>query len=304
MEYPTRLYFIDGYEPQTLFRGCKFLIKLKKCKYNRTIQHDKHDREIVISASSMTSIEKAVRLLLACYTLQNSCLPPFSHDQHIPSYRKLFGIKLDPESAFSGVENLCKLCCKASYFTKIKWAIHKYHLACQIHSNEIVDLNPREGHIQISPYDDDKIRYAYCIVIFYSVIEELGLEIRGASKDKPSIINGKWNVDILNNLQQRLLKIGISNRDNISWIRRSKPTKIEKRKSIPIQRKSEWAYGSIRDSEILIPDAIATVSMLRSKISSHKLNGLFRSFSVYDVANANHLCRELLLSSINKKRST
>lgn len=44
---------------------------------------------------------------------------------------------------------------------------------------------------------------AQAIIIFYSVIEELGLEIR-ANRDNPSFINGRWNPVIKNELENRL----------------------------------------------------------------------------------------------------
>ena len=63
-------------------------------------------------------------------------------------------------------------------------------------------------------------------------------------------------------------------------------------------KKAPWAYGNVRDCEILLIDAINYVSWLRSKIASHKVDRDIKLLSVYDVDNAQHLARRLILESL------
>ncbi|OGU58376.1 MAG: hypothetical protein A2V66_10595 [Ignavibacteria bacterium RBG_13_36_8] len=184
---------------------------------------------------------------------------------------------------------------KASFKRKYYLSLLKYQLACELHSNDIMDLYPQYYNLSRNPADH--LRIANAIIIFYSIIEELGLEIR-ASKKNPSKINGKWNPKIKAELESRLSKSNININETIDWSLRSTPTKIEKFKNLPLVKKSNWSTFNIRDSEILIVDAIAHVSWLRSKIASHKLNKAFTSLSIYDVANVNLLVRRLLLESL------
>ncbi|MGH9612079.1 MAG: hypothetical protein ACRD4P_03255, partial [Bryobacteraceae bacterium] len=60
-----------------------------------------------------------------------------------------------------------------------------------------------------------------------------------------------------------------------------------------------WAQWDVRDALVELVDAIAHVSWLRSKISSHRMkHDLVQLVSVYDVANAQFLARRLLLESL------
>jgi hypothetical protein len=174
-----------------------------------------------------------------------------------------------------------------------------------LHSNAIEDLDPRRSpYYKSSSFVDDKIRMGQAIILFYSVIEELELEVR-ASYEKPSFINKKWNPEVKKELEMRLKKSGINMDDKNYWNLRSTPTKIErnlkKQKKFSLLEKAQWAYGYARDSKIKVIDAILLSSWMRSCVASHKLSkshDLINSISIYDVANANHLARRLLLERL------
>ena len=143
----------------------------------------------------------------------------------------------------------------------------------------------------------DNVRIGYAIVVFYSVIEELGLEIR-ASEKKPSIIHGQWNQIVKDDLEKRLVTSKININDPIVWHLRGTPTKIEKEKKPLKTIKSDYSKYDVRDVYIEISDGIRILSWIRSKIVSHKLNNNIKSISIYDVANANFLCRRILLETL------
>jgi len=187
-----------------------------------------------------------------------------------------------------------KIAAKCSYRNNLKYALLKYQLACNIYPNELDNIEYRPlGYIT----QLEKVKMAYAIVIYYSIIEELGLEIR-ANINKPSFIKKKWNPEVKSDLESRLVKSGIDIDELIDWNLRSTPTKIEKNKRFTPINKSPWAHNSIRDSQINLIDAIGTLSWIRSKVVAHRFTDEIKSLSSYDVSNASFLTRRLLLEKL------
>jgi len=187
-----------------------------------------------------------------------------------------------------------RIAAKCSFRNNLTYALLKYQLACGI--CPIAIDNP-----EYRPLDyykiQEKVKMGYAIVVYYSVIEELGLEIRANNKN-PSFKNGQWNPDVKIDLETRLIKNGIDIEELFNWNLRSTPTKIEKNKRFVPITKSPWAYNAIRDSQIKLIDAIATLSWIRSKVVAHRFKEEISSLSVYDVNNASLLARRLLLEKI------
>lgn len=184
------------------------------------------------------------------------------------------------------------------------YALFKYQLGCFLHSSAVIDLDPQHSpYYKSSPFADDKIIMGQAIILFYLVIEELGLEIRASYKEE-SFIKGKWNPKVKKELEMRLKKLEI-NDDESYWNLRSTPTKIEnklrKQKKLNLLGKAQKAYGYTPDSKIKVVDTILLTSWMRSCVASHKLsksNDLINSISIYDVANANQLARRLLFEKL------
>jgi hypothetical protein len=198
-----------------------------------------------------------------------------------------------------GVPTACAIAAKASFRLKNVYAISKYNFSitnCSIFS---VDLEPYiSGHISVSPFPDDHVRICQAIVSCYSVLEELGLEIR-ASQNKPSMINGNWNLPVKNDLEDRLTKAGINLQETSLWTLRGPKRKIERKKAPVLSSMEEWSNGRmIRDSSIELIDAIAYASWLRSYVSSHKTKDITSVISPYDVINIQHLSRRLILETL------
>lgn len=266
-------------------------------------------KEAIIQTSSIENAIKVVELISAALTLLNAGLYeadrasilPFSSEE-----RKLMAQEFMLEEEMIGnqihaipqVLLACKIACKASFRRAYYNALLKYQLGNYLCSIAPIELDPSHSfYYKLSPFHSDYVKFAYAIILFYSVIEELGLEIRATNKN-PSFINKKWNLSIRKDLEERLKKGGINTKELFSWNLRSTPTKIErelrkKRKLKPV-KKSSWARSSVRDSEIELVDAILLVSNLRSSISSHKFSKFVESLSIYDVSNANYLSRRLL----------
>lgn len=289
-----------------------FVGKFFKLNYGPNIKGS--GREIIIEAKDITNAIKASKLILASlilidgYMLWNNEIPeikPFlnskeENDEEIELYKN--GMK---DFCRPGILLACMIACKASFRRKYYYALFNYQLGCSLHSNAIVDLDPHHSpYYKLSPFIDDKIRMGNVITLFYSVIEELGLEIR-ASKENPSFIKKNWNPIVKNELENRLKRLGIDINDEYYWNLRSTPTKIErylrKQKKLSLLGKAQWAHGYTRDSKTKIVDAILLISWMRDRVATHRLsksNDLINSISIYDVSNANQLARWLLIEKL------
>jgi hypothetical protein len=115
-------------------------------------------------------------------------------------------------------------------------------------------------------YSYIQMRFAFAIITAYSVVEELGWEIRGASASKSSIrSDGIRDPSILENLQKRLKNSNINCDENISWFNRGEDTDIEKRKPIKFVKQTELSSDEetydgdilqVKDGYVYNPDAI------------------------------------------------
>lgn len=223
-------------------------------------------------------------------------LDPDSTEQGDRQYQEMAG----PDYVqMSGLPLACLIAVKASYRKAYQYALFKYLLSHQIFSTSDIDLDPCHWWPTRFVFDSTEhhVRCAYAIVLAYSVLEELSLELR-ASQKNPSTIGGKWNPKVKHELETRLKKAGIDLSETILWTLRDTPTQIERTKPPRIQSRAEWAGLKVRDSEVVLVDAIAYTSWLRSIVSAHKLRELAGSLSYYDVTNAQHLARRLLLERL------
>ena len=275
---------------------------------------EKECREAIIETNSVDNAIKAVELISEALTLLKAelyeaniaSILPFSAED-----KKLIAQELMLEEEMVGSQTYpitqlplaCQIACKASFKRAYHNALLKYQLGNYICPIDNIDIDPfHSPYYKISHFLFDRARFAYAIIAFYSVIEELGFEIK-ASSENPSFIKGEWNPKIRKDLEDRLTKAGLNPNEVIVWNLRSTPTQIErylrkKGKLRPI-KKTSWAKGNVRDSEIELVYAISIVSYLRSSISAHKfVDKPIQSLSIYDVSNVNYLARRLLMERL------
>lgn len=264
--------------------------------------------EIIIEADNERKAQQAFELLIASISLEYGY--SFYEFQNLPEVRNyeineittysFENYKNSVEIFAANFFNAAKICCKASFRKKYYISIYKYYLASCIHSNYLNDLDPtRREYYKQSKNPLDHIRYANAILIFYTIIEELQIEIRASNKN-PSKIKDEWNPVVLEDLLERIKNEKINPELEIYWDLRYKPTNIQKSDKLKIGDKANWAFKNVRDSQIKLVDAISYISWLRSKIVAHKLNDNFMSISIYDVANVNMLIRKILMDILNK----
>ncbi len=186
----------------------------------------------------------------------------------------------------------CYAAGKASFSQNIIYAINKFKLSINTSSCLSVDLDPGE-HLDWKS-SEDKVRFAYSIILAYSVIEELGLEIR-ANKENPSKLeNGEWNPIIRQNLKERLIEANVPLNETIIWYERGEK---QTRKKSPKERElMDYSSGTFtRDKKVDIIEAISQLSYLRSSISAHKFGRKIKELNIYDVKSAQYLAQLLLL---------
>ncbi len=198
------------------------------------------------------------------------------------------------------------LTAKASNNINLINAINKFKLCTEMYFIDSMSLH-EEVDWKTTEYTYIQIKFAYAIIFAYSIVEELCLEIR-ASKEKPSHKpNGDWNTETLQNLLNRLKKANINVNKPIVWMARGEPTENEIKRRVKIEKRAEWADSPeykddisffIDDGYPYLPDAICYISYLRSEIASHRVGEKIYGLSVFDVANAQHLARRLILESV------
>jgi hypothetical protein len=264
-------------------------------------------KAVVIRARSVERAQYVADMIFASLCLNLGELPPFDRTRVLP---------IDPSSSehtdkqgrwmagptsvnMGDLPQAFIIAAKASHRRAYQYALFKHLLSHQIFSTSIMDLDPSHWWPTrfVFASAEHHVRCAYAILVAYSILEELSLELR-ATQENPSTIGGKWNPKVKGELEARLRKAGVDLSETILWTMRDTPTKIERTRPPRIQSKAEWAGWKVRDSELEVIDAIAYASWLRSKLSAHRLRELAGSLNYYDVANVQHLARRLLLERL------
>ena len=198
----------------------------------------------------------------------------------------------------------CQLANVALEDKKNIYAIEKYKISLELSSFTPHSADPRYGQV-FNHYDvqhQNHARSAFAIISAFSVIEELGLEVRSSNKNPrfTDANTGTWNEKVLSDIKERLENSGISNELNFDWIYRGSPTRIENELKPFFGFDSQWVvYGEdVRDKTLTFPEAIHNASYLRNFIAAHKFNELTQYISPYDVFNIQCLARQLILRKL------
>lgn len=199
----------------------------------------------------------------------------------------------------------CRIASIAIQNVELTYAIEKFTVSLGLSSFTPKSADPMYGQV-FDNYDikhSFHTRSAFAIITAFSIIEELGLEVR-SSAVKPRFINketGEWNPKVLNNLLKRLIEANIDDTLTFDWIYRGKPTKIEEETKPLFGVESQWIHyhKDVRDKTLTFPEAIHHASYLRNFIASHKFNELTQHISPYDVNNVQLLARQLIIRKMN-----
>ncbi len=183
----------------------------------------------------------------------------------------------------------------------LEYALEKYKFSLTLDHFTPHSADPYYGKVfytDISP-KRNHVNSMYSFLSAYSIIEELGLEIRSSSQ-KPRFIKEEWNPVVLEDIIERLQKNGISQNETIEWLVRGEPSPIYDKIRPSFIRHSEWydPNNNVFDLELKIYEAIDYCSYIRNFFLAHKANNIVKYLNPYDIFNIQNLSRRLILSSL------
>lgn len=198
----------------------------------------------------------------------------------------------------------CKVLQASLNDKEVAYALHKYKTSLELSSFTPKSADPLYGQV-FENYDVKKeshTKAAFAIIAAFSVLEELGVEIRSNQK-MPRFLDhnkGIWNPKVLEDIQARLAKIGVDDKMTIDWIYRGEKTEVEKEILPKFGMDSHWQlyHEQVRDQTLTFPEAIHIASFLRNKIAAHKFRNLTQFISPYDVFNVQSLARKIILEKM------
>jgi len=176
-------------------------------------------------------------------------------------------------------------------------AICRYHTAHEIVNLHPLDLEPHNDLFSESYLLSEQMRISNCLVICYSILEEIGLQAPNLSRGQ-SLLNEAgtcWNQDIYKKTTARLLSFHIDPSEKILWLNRCEFHCTARNIPIDDVELCEWSSGIIKDHYITPVDAILELKYFRNKASAHDVGDKVNELSIYHVENAFYLCRVLLL---------
>jgi hypothetical protein len=271
----------------------------------------RHDNGLLLEAASVTSAQSAFDLIWASFGVVEASGPGLANwpvIAEVPAVvdgtalcrHDLVPMVRPPMSLHtSGVWRAARLAARAARKKQWVYAVHELGLSQALCSLHPMDLNPshwRHGPA-VSARPMDHVALAQAVLLAYSVIEQLGLEVR-ANRESPSRPSGRWNPTVRSNLEGRLTEAGVDISDPIIWIVRGTTRNVTRGRPTTAVGRASWAWGRVRDEEVQLVDAIADVSWLRSQVAAHRLGDAAASLAPYDVFNAQLLARRLLRESL------
>jgi len=182
------------------------------------------------------------------------------------------------------------------------YALEKYRFSLELDCITVHSTNPVRGQVftNNTPIAHTHVSQLAAIISAYSVIEELGLEIR-ASEKKPRFIdnNYKWNPDVWNDIEARLIAAGVDVRKTFNWVFRGTPTDIHVKIPDSFGKPATYqTYKDNHDKTLHIIEAIQVASWLRNMVASHKFKDISSSVSPYDVFNVQSVSRLLIMQTM------
>jgi len=183
-----------------------------------------------------------------------------------------------------------------------RYALEKYRFSLELDCITAHSTHPKYGQIfeNITSIARSQVNQLAAITSAYSVIEELGLEIR-ASKENPRFIGGdsEWNPKVWGDTKSRLIAAGVDVNKAFNWVLRGDPTAIHLNIANSFGTPSDYQnYKDVYDKDLHIIEAIQVASALRNLVASHTFKDISESVSPYDVFNVQSLARLLMMQTM------
>ena len=143
----------------------------------------------------------------------------------------------------------------------------------------------------------EQMRISNCIVVCYSILEELGLQAPKMSRGQSLLDKTKtcWNRDIYKKTEDRLVSHSIDPSTKIVWLDRCGFHCTARNLQVDDIALCEWSSGIIKDRYFSPADAILELKYFRNKAGAHDVGEKATSLSIYHAENAFYLCRILIL---------
>lgn len=197
----------------------------------------------------------------------------------------------------------CRVAERAWGDQSLMYAIEKYRLSLRLDSFTPHSAAPRHGQVFATQYPELSyhVNAGFAVVAAFSVVEELGLEIRSSQK-KPRWTDkeqGIWNPVVREEAESRLSERGVDLSETVWWLYRGDPSPLEQGIVPQLGAKTDYADGEVvRDREIEVVDALHKASYIRNFVVAHKFSELAQHLGPYDVHNVQLLARRLILSCL------
>ena len=260
--------------------------------------------ELIIEAKDFNQARRVLRLVSAahCLTemqaLDDDALPvPDDPSDYPPALAWQLDHQLKLGSAAHGYFRAARVAAKASKKMLYQHSLAKFYHGFRMSGLHWAETHPSYGsNTAITGDPLDYVGYAQAIIAYYSVIEELNAHVIASSTMPSRLRNGDWNPPVLEDLKRRLKELGVDPNRTVVWLLRGSPNRIERMHGVPQGSPAEWSGGRVRDREVSIADAIQYASLLRSRVSAHRVSARTKSLTLAHVCNVQMLARELLLT--------
>ncbi|NOW94760.1 hypothetical protein [Mucilaginibacter sp. SG564] len=183
------------------------------------------------------------------------------------------------------------------------YSIEKYEVTLGLDSFTPHSANPIYGQVfdNFNPSYHYHVIASYAIICAFSIIEEIGLEIRSSATKQRFIKEGAssvWNPVIYNETDDRLKEVGLSASYNFPWVERGAETEVQKDIKPKFGAPAYPGHPEIRDVNMELIEAIHRCSYIRNFIAAHKFKMLTQFISPYDVYNVQCVSRLLLVHKL------
>ena len=175
-------------------------------------------------------------------------------------------------------------------------AITRYNSAHKIVNLHPMDLEPRNDPRIREYLLSEQMNFANCIMACYAALEEVELDVEGSRKCPIlNVDKTAWNPEIYAKVIGILKESGIDPNAELMWLSRMPNSPTQIKPLVKNIRDCEWSCGDIRDYYTTPVDALLRIKQLRNKAGAHNDKEGISLLSIYDVENAFHLTRTLLL---------
>ncbi|KTD83579.1 hypothetical protein [Paenibacillus etheri] len=257
-------------------------------------------KELLIIAKSIEIAENVMNLveggmILGYPSLLNNSTPQFCYE--VTDDKIITSSYLKQSANERGLFG-CLIALFSWKHEELIYSIEKFRFSISLDYFTPHSSHPRYGMMfSNSPSNyRSHVTAGYALFAAYSIIEELGLEIRSSSK-KQRFLENQWNPIVKEDIVKRLEKVGVTDEDTIYWLQRGESTEFQ----IDIKPKfgvdSEYnIYDGVRDLKLKIYEALHYASYIRNFYIAHKFSKITKYISPYDVNNTQSLARFLLLN--------